>query len=235
MDEIHEYEFIHSAIECGRDWVENQELYHHGVKGQKHGVRRYQNKDGSLTALGRVHYGVGKAGDAVGSGFKKAGEVIGKAGKSASKAIGKAVKDGIDKHNAKVAEKKERERIKKLMSTPLRKLTTEQLAERAKRAEAERNLSNTESQYNDKVKGFLSKFGSKMLNDAVIPAATNVGKSFLEKSLKNSLGLDKADMTNTFKILKKAGMDYDKLTDKELEALAKRQKNVDDIKKSRNP
>lgn len=35
------------------------ELCHHGVKGQKWGVRRYQNADGSLTAKGRVHWGVG--------------------------------------------------------------------------------------------------------------------------------------------------------------------------------
>ena len=35
------------------------ELWHHGVKGQQKGVRRYQNEDGTLTSLGRKHYGVG--------------------------------------------------------------------------------------------------------------------------------------------------------------------------------
>ncbi len=32
------------------------ELYHHGVKGQRWGVRRYQNKDGSLTNSGKKRY-----------------------------------------------------------------------------------------------------------------------------------------------------------------------------------
>lgn len=36
-------------------------LAHYGVKGQKHGQRRYQNEDGSLTAEGRDHYGVGQS------------------------------------------------------------------------------------------------------------------------------------------------------------------------------
>ena len=33
------------------------ELYHHGIKGQKWGIRRYQNEDGTLTEAGRKRYG----------------------------------------------------------------------------------------------------------------------------------------------------------------------------------
>lgn len=35
----------------------SDELFHHGVKGQKWGVRRYTNSDGTLTAEGRARYG----------------------------------------------------------------------------------------------------------------------------------------------------------------------------------
>ncbi len=35
----------------------SSELYHHGIKGQKWGVRRFQNPDGTLTVAGRERYG----------------------------------------------------------------------------------------------------------------------------------------------------------------------------------
>ena len=36
------------------------ELRHHGIKGQKWGVRRFQNKDGSLTPAGKKRYDDGE-------------------------------------------------------------------------------------------------------------------------------------------------------------------------------
>lgn len=39
---------------------EDSILVHYGIKGQKHGIRRWQNEDGSLTPEGYIHYGIGQ-------------------------------------------------------------------------------------------------------------------------------------------------------------------------------
>lgn len=39
------------------EYYVNGQLFHHGVKGQKWGVRRYRRKDGTLTPAGKRRYG----------------------------------------------------------------------------------------------------------------------------------------------------------------------------------
>lgn len=45
-----------------RNDFESNYLMHHGILGQKWGIRRYQNPDGSLTPAGRERYGVKEGG-----------------------------------------------------------------------------------------------------------------------------------------------------------------------------
>ena len=41
--------------------ISDDSLEHYGVKGQRWGIRKYQNKDGTLTDLGKKRYGGEKA------------------------------------------------------------------------------------------------------------------------------------------------------------------------------
>lgn len=73
-------------------------LEHHGIKNQKWGVRRFQNPDGSLTAAGRIRYGVTGAAKAA----FKVGKKLGAATASAARA---GVKKAQDNAYAKKKEK----------------------------------------------------------------------------------------------------------------------------------
>ena len=76
---------------------ESNYLMHYRTKGSKNGVRRFQNEDGSLTAEGREHYGVGDPRQA--SGLATTGSnassgsshkySVRKYGKSSAKMLGK--------------------------------------------------------------------------------------------------------------------------------------------------
>lgn len=45
----------------------SEELYHHGILGQKWGIRRFQNPDGTLTEEGKKMRAIAKAGIKIGA------------------------------------------------------------------------------------------------------------------------------------------------------------------------
>lgn len=73
---------------------------HYNVKGSHWGDRKYQYKDGSLTPLGRIHYGVGKARDA-------SAKVLGKAKRAIKSFDDKMTEDmkDVDRVVDKVSDK----------------------------------------------------------------------------------------------------------------------------------
>lgn len=92
---------------------EYEYLAHHGVKGQRHGERRYQNPDGSLTPLGRIHYGVGEARKKASDAIKKAPKAAGEAIKKTPSKIKKTFQDlASDRRAAKAASIKRRAQVR---------------------------------------------------------------------------------------------------------------------------
>lgn len=75
----------------------NGELYHHGIKGQKWGVRRFQNTDGSLKEAGKKRYSREEK--------KQAHH---------DKIVNKYIKEGLSKKDAEVAALK-REKVEKIL------------------------------------------------------------------------------------------------------------------------
>lgn len=64
----------------------SDELYHHGIKGQKWGIRRYQNPDGTLTSAGKQRYAqTGSSGES-----KSKSDTIKKVAKTAAIVAGSA-------------------------------------------------------------------------------------------------------------------------------------------------
>ena len=105
---------------------EEEYLAHHGTQGQRWGVRRFQNSDGSLTAAGKLRYSVGNGGR---SARKKVDP------KSAAKLKKRQVKEAAknEKYKEKLERKKSRmtnkEYVKTLSDDELRKINSRDSAE----------------------------------------------------------------------------------------------------------
>jgi len=124
-------------------------LEHHGIKNQKWGVRRFQNPDGSLTAAGRIRYGVTGAAKAA----FKVGKKLGSATASAAKA---GVKKAKDNAYAKKKEKASQTREGVLKNKKM--FTNEELERLEKRFKIEDDMRNAGLRHGQEIAKTISAY-----------------------------------------------------------------------------
>lgn len=216
MDEmIHEYS--------------SEELRHHGIKGMRWGIRRYQNKDGSLTPAGRKRYDqeieslkseksklqqkhknlnaqqrMEARKDKLKADIEAEKEYLKNGGKKSGKS------DSSDKQNEETKEPEKKKSVSEMSS--------EELNEAINHMRLQQTYNQLYSQLNPEKESKIKKIGKKFLDDAIIPAGTSVAKDWLTKVGKEALGI------NT----KEAKSEYDKL--KEQYNILKTKKDIEDLK-----
>ena len=132
-------------------------LMHHGIRGMKWGVRRYQNKDGSLTSAGRRRQRNNPF-------FIK-------------KSKAKKQKESNNKKQTKNITKKK----------SIKDMTNEELRERTNRMNLENDYIRTSQDYaklHQKKASLGKRFVQTLSRDVLIPAATKVGKEMIEDYLR---------------------------------------------------
>lgn len=159
------------------------ELMHWGIKGMKWGVRRYQNKDGSLTPAGKKRYDKEMA-------KLKEEEKIAK-----NKLKTQAKLNKLDEKRKEVEALKSGKPIAKKTQRPskpsVKDMSDEELRQTVNRLLMEQQY----AKLNPQQVSAGQKFVKKVMNDVVAPAATEVGKNVLKdamtKAVKNASGPSK--------------------------------------------
>ena len=187
--------------------IKMNELYHHGTKGQKWGIRRYQNPDGSLTPAGKKRYGT-KAN------FEKVqkAKLVAK-GKDPKTLKSKAREKANARTEKELAKYRKKAGIKDEPETQHQKKTIKDFSNEELKAmtdrmgieknfiDAKRNLASVQPQKANKGK----EFAKDIFENAIKPAAINAGRDYIEKAMKEALGIEPDEMEILKKEAEKAG------------------------------
>lgn len=154
------------------------ELMHWGIKGMKWGVRRYQNKDGSLTPAGKKRYDKEMA-------KLKEEEKIAK-----NKLKTQAKLNKLDEKRKEVEALKRGKPIAKKTQQSSKPSVKDMSDEELRRTVNRLLMEQQYAKLNPQQVSAGQKFVKKVMNDVVAPAATEVGKNVLKdamtKAVKNA-------------------------------------------------
>lgn len=165
-------------------------LYHSGIKGMKWGIRRYQNKDGSLTPAGRKRYA------------KLEAEMNKLGGNKNTKTDSDSDSDNVPTSKKRPAsemtDKELQDKVNRLRNedayndlskklgydSPKTELDAKiaEMEKQKKYLELQRDIANLTPKKVSKGKKILDS----IVNDVIAPAAKKAGKEYLEKYLSNA-------------------------------------------------